>query len=96
MYDESKHVPMYGEASVAGAYGSINTVGWFSVYVGGFEVVPAGKTLTITDVLLNPEDDVTAAHRVILADEFPGGGSEIFFQIRAHPRATQQAHFLTG
>ena len=96
MYDELKHVPVVGSASVASEYGSINPVGCFSDYVGYFEVVPAGKTLTITDVLLNPEDDVTAAHRVNLADEFPRGGSEIFFQFRAQRRATQQAHFLTG
>jgi hypothetical protein len=54
-----------------------------------FEEVPAGKTLTITDVLLNPQDDVTAVHWMNLAESFPEGGSEIFFQFYVGPNATQ-------
>ena len=96
MYNEFTHFAVEGSVDVASGYTTSRTVEWFSPYVGFFEVVPTGMTLTITDVLLNPEENVTAAHRVCLFDGFPNGGGEIFFELRAQPLTTRQAHLLTG
>src|SRR5262245_6357249 len=96
MYNEFTHFAVEGSVDVGSGYTTSRTVEWFSPYVGFFEVVPNDMTLTITDVLLNPEENVTAAHRVCLFDGFPNGGGEIFFELRAQPLTTRQAHLLTG
>jgi hypothetical protein len=61
----------------------------------GFQV-PHGKTLTITDILMYPQGDVTALHTINLAEQTPNGGTRIFFQFIVGHGATQQSHFLTG
>ena len=92
MYDESKDVQVEGTAvAVSGGLGNVATVQW------GFGfTVPHGKTLTITDVLLHPQGDVTALHTINLAEQTPNGGIRGFFQFIVGPGATQQSHFLTG
>ncbi len=98
MYDESEHTQVQGNAvAVSGGAGSIATVDWLpesSMVV--FTKVPAKKRLIITDVLLNPQGDVTAAHTVNLAEKYANGTHRIFFQFRVPAGATQQVHFSTG
>jgi|SRR5215472_3840428 len=98
MYDESKHLQTEGNAvAVSGGAGTVATLQWLSSGSSGvFTKVPAGKTLTITDVLLNPQGDATAKHTVNLAEKNPNGSTRIFFQFHVPHGATQQAHFLTG
>jgi hypothetical protein len=96
MYDESKHVPAFGYTSMGTAGGANSNAVFWRSDIGDFQVVPPGKTLTITDVLLNPELNVTAPHPVYLSNVWPDGTSVDFFQLLAQPVATQQAHFLTG
>lgn len=92
MYDERRDVQVDGTAvAVSGGFGSVATVQWGF----GFQV-PHGKTLTITDILLYPQGDVTALHTINLAEQTPNGGTRIFFQFIVGPGATQQSHFLTG
>jgi hypothetical protein len=96
MYDESKHVSAFGYISIETAErANGNAVFWRSD-IGDFQVVSSGKTLTITDVLLNPEFNVTAPHPVYLSNVWPDGTSVDFFRLQAQPGAIQQAHFLTG
>lgn len=98
MYDESKHTQAEGNAvATSGGAGTVATVQWLPEASGGvFTKVPKGKRLIITDVLLNPQGDVSAAHTVNLAERNPNATSRIFFQFHVSPGATQQAHFHTG
>jgi hypothetical protein len=98
MYDESKHLQAEGNAvAVSGGGGSVTTLQWLPAGSNTvFSEVPAGKTLTITDVVLNPQLDVRARHWLNLAEKTPNGGTRIFLQLRVRRRRTQQAHFLTG
>jgi hypothetical protein len=109
MYDESKHTQAYGYAvATSGGEGNVATMSWLPEGSNTvFTKVPTGKRLIITDVMLNPQGDVRAAHTVNLAGKNPDGTHLIFFQFRVPlgavvgaPRrrfiATQQAHFLTG
>jgi hypothetical protein len=74
MYDESKDVQVEGTAvAVSGGLGSVAMVQWGF----GFQV-PHGKTLTITDVLLHPQGDVTALHTINLAEQTSNTGIRIF------------------
>jgi len=92
MYDERRDVQVDGTAvAVSGGFGNVAMVQWGF----GFQV-PHGKTLTITDVLLHPQGDVTALHTINLAEQTPNGGIRGFFQFIVGPGATQQSHFLTG
>jgi hypothetical protein len=92
MYDERRDVQVDGTAvAVSGGLGSVAMVQW------GFGLqVPHGKTLTITDVVMHPQGDVTAIHTINLAEQTPNGGARIFFQFFVGPGATKQSHFLTG
>jgi hypothetical protein len=97
MYDESKHRQVEGNGvAVTGGVGSVTTLQWLRAGAVYFFEVPAGKTLTITDVVLNPEGDLTVVHWLNLAEKSPNGATRIFFQFAVPPGATQQAHFLTG
>jgi hypothetical protein len=96
MYDESKHLQVESNAVAVSNIGSVTGLDWFGAVAGIFDAVPPHKTLTITDVLLTPYGNVTAAHVVNLAEKSSGGAIRIFFQFYVPPGATQQAHFLTG
>jgi hypothetical protein len=79
--------------AVSGGFGSITELQWLPAGSGlTFFEVPPGKTMTITDVLLNPEQDATVVHWLNLAQRTPGGATRIFFQFGVLPGATQQAH----
>jgi hypothetical protein len=99
MYDESRHVQAEGNAVAVsgGGIGNVATLQWLRAGSSAvFSQVPHGKTLTITDVVLNPQRDVTTVHTINLAEQTPNGGTRLFFQFMVAPSATQQAHFLTG
>ena len=98
MYNESKHKQAEGDAvATSGGAGTVATVQWLPEASNTvFTKVPRGKRLIITDVVLNPQGDVTAAHTVNLAKKNPNGTHRIFLQFRVPPGATQQAHFHTG
>jgi hypothetical protein len=96
MYDESKDVQVEGTAvAVSGGAGSVAMVQWLRGGSPAFFQVPHGKTLTITDVVMHPQGDVTAIHTINLAEQTPNGGARIFFQFFVGPGATKQSHFLT-
>jgi len=97
MYDESKHTQVQGNAVAVSGTGTLASVRWLRESSNAvFIKIPAGKRLIITDVLLNPQGDVTAPHTVNLAEKHTDGTHRIFFQFRVPPGATQQVHFSTG
>lgn len=74
MYDESKHTQAYGYAvATSGGEGNVATVSWLPEGSNTvFTKVPTGKRLIITDVMLNPQGDVRAAHTRESGREEPG------------------------
>ena len=98
MYDESKHTQVRGDAvAVSGGAGTQATVQWLPEFSNvSFETVPNNKKLVLTDVLYNPQGDVTAAHWINIAEKRPNGTTEIIIQFCVPPNATQQVHFHTG
>jgi hypothetical protein len=98
MYDESEHTQVAGNAvAVVGGAGVTATVEWLPEFSDrSFEVVPEGHKLILTDVIYNPQLDVTAPHRVNIAERWPDGAHRIIIQCFIPPEATQQIHFHTG
>jgi hypothetical protein len=98
MYDESKHVQVSGHAvAVSGGAGTFATVQWIPEFSNvAFQAVPEGKKLVLTDVLYNPQRDVTAPHTINIAESNPDGTRRIIIQFAVPPEATQQVHFHTG
>jgi len=50
----------------------------------------------LTDVIYNPQLDVTALHRVNIAERWPDGAHRIIIQYFIPLGMTQQIHFHTG
>ena len=98
MYDESKHIQVAGNAvAVSGGAGTIATVKWMSESSNLiFEEVPKKKKLVLTDVIYNPQGDVSAPHTINIAEKYLDGGPDIIIQFIVPPKATQQTHFHTG
>lgn len=98
MYDESKHIQVAGNAvAVSGGVGTIATVKWMSESSNLiFEEVPKKKKLVLTDVIYNPQGDVSAPHTINIAEKYLDGGPDIIIQFIVPPKATQQTHFHTG
>jgi hypothetical protein len=98
MYDESKYVQVAGNAvAVSGGAGTVATVKWMSESSNLiFEEVPKKKKLVLTDVIYNPQGDVSAPHTINIAEKYIDGGPDIIIQFIVPPKATQQTHFHTG
>jgi hypothetical protein len=97
MYDESKYPQVRGTGVVVtGGAASKTTLSWQQERsAGSFTQVPANTRLIITDFVYMPQGDLTS-NRVINVAEARGGGDTIVLQLFVDPKATTQAHFLTG
>lgn len=98
MYDESKHIQVTGDAvAISGGAGTVATVKWLPESSNVvFEAVPKNKRLVLTDVIYNPQGDVSAPHTINIAEKYPDGATDIIIQFIVPPKATQQTHFHTG
>jgi len=98
MYNESKHTQVRGHAvAESGGAGTQSVVQWIPEFSNiSFETVPNRKKLILTDVIFNPQGDVTAPHWINISEKRPNGSTEIIIQFNVPPNATQQIHFHTG
>lgn len=98
MYDESKHRQVAGHAvAESGGAGTTTTARWLPEFSNvTFDAVPEGSKLVLTDVIYNPQGDVTSAHTINIAEKNPDGTHRIIVQYAVPPEATQQVHLHTG
>jgi hypothetical protein len=98
MYDENRDTQVRGDGvAVSGGSGSVATLNLTSeLTLSAFQSIPDKLKLTITDVILYPQGDVTSTHTVNLAEQFPNGTHRILLQLDVGPGHVTQAHHHTG
>jgi len=98
MYDETRNTQVRGDAvAVSGGAASVATVNLTAeLTLNPFQSVPNRVKLTITDVILYPQGDVTSPHTINLAEQFPNGTNRILLQLDVGPGHATQAHHHTG
>jgi hypothetical protein len=98
MYNETRNTQLRGDAvAVSGGAATVATVNLTAeLTLNPFQEVPKKTKLTITDVFLYPQGDVTARHTVNLSEKFPNGTDRILLQLDVGPGHVTQAHHHTG
>jgi len=98
MFDETRNTQVRGDAvAVSGGAGTVATVNLTrELTLTPFQNVPDRLKLTITDVFLYPQGDVTSAHTVNLSEQFPNGTNRILLQLDVGPGHVTQADHHTG